>query len=72
MKVEIELNMPDTRIFLDFWNWHNGDDVICELKNDKLFLTQYDDEGKELPEKEITLTEFCQLVKTKVDEMKLE
>lgn len=70
MKISIELNMPDDRTFLNFWNWHNGEDVVCQLKDGKLFLNQYNVEGNELPEKEITLSEFCQMVKTKVEEMK--
>lgn len=71
MKAEIEINMPDERIFINFWNWMNGNDIVCELKNDKLFLNQYDKNGNELEEKEITLTEFCLLVKSKLIEMGL-
>lgn len=70
MKAEIELNIPDERIFFNFWNWHNGDDVVCELKDGKLMLSQHDEQGNELPEKEITLTEFCLMVKARIEEMR--
>lgn len=62
MKIEIEINKPDDRIFVNFWNWYNGDDVVCQLRDEKLMLTQRDEEGNDLPEKEISFTEFCQMV----------
>lgn len=70
MKLDIELNMPDDRIFFNFWNWYNGDDVVCELRDGKLMLHQYDEEGNELPDKEISLEEFCLMVKVKFEAMK--
>ena len=69
MKAPIELNIPDDRMFLNFWNWNNGDDVVCEIKDGKLFLNKYDDNQNELPEKEITLIEFCEMVKTRMTAM---
>jgi hypothetical protein len=68
MKVPIELNMPDTRMFLNFWNWDNGDDVVCEIKDGKLILIKYDQDGKVL-EREITLQEFCEMVRTRIQAM---
>jgi hypothetical protein len=59
MKVNIELNIPDDRIFLNFWNWYNGDDVVCEIKNGKLYQNDI----------EISLEDFCQMVKTRVEEI---
>lgn len=67
MKIDLELNILDDQMFLNFWNHINGDDVICEIKDGKLYLIGYDDEGNELPEKEITFIEFCNLVKAKVE-----
>lgn len=68
MKINIELNMPDDRIFLNFWNSYNADDVVCELKDGKLLITEDDEKGNPLPPKEITLTEFCSMVKSKVEQ----
>lgn len=61
MKVDIELNFPDDRTFLNFWDI-NGDDVVCEIKNDKLMLQQADDS-----EFEISINDFCKLVKNRIN-----
>jgi hypothetical protein len=63
MKIQLELNMPDTRIFLNFWDSNRGNDAVCELRGEKLFLLEYDENGDELPEKEITISDFIHLVK---------
>lgn len=65
-KDNLHLNFSGNRTFLNFWNWFNGDDVVCELKGEKLFLHCYDENGDQLPDKEITIGDFCQLVKTKL------
>ena len=77
LKVEIELHVVgDGRTFLNFWNWKNGDDVIAELKNGKLYLHEYkdDEDGKDdmkdedyenYTETEVSLDEFVNKVKTK-------
>lgn len=62
----VELNIPDDRMFLNFWNWKNGNDVICEIIDSKLMLAQYDENAVELPPKEITFIEFCELVKNRL------
>lgn len=62
MKVNVEINKPDDRIFVNFWNYYNGDDVVCQLVDGKLMLTQMDEEGNDLPAKEISFAEFCQMV----------
>jgi hypothetical protein len=67
MKIKLELNLPNDMAFLNYWNWHNGADVTCQIVNGKLMLNQYDEDGKELPPKEITLAEFVELVKAKVE-----
>lgn len=65
----INLNFSGEKTFLNFWNYYNGDDVVCEVIGDKLMLSQYDDDGNELPPKEITIGEFCGMVKTRFDEI---
>ena len=36
-KYNLELNFPgDGRIFLNFWDWAHGNDVVCEVKDGKL------------------------------------
>ncbi len=66
MKANIELNMPDERTFLNFWNAVNGDDVICEIIDGKLMLVQCDDKLNDLPAKEITFIEFSDMVRERV------
>jgi len=66
MKAQIELNMPDDRIFLNFWNAINGDDVICEIIDGRLMLAQCDDKLNDLPAKEITFIEFVDMVRERV------
>lgn len=68
MKIELELNIPDDRTFLNFWNSYNGDDVVCQVIDGKLMLSQYNENG-DLLDKEISLTEFLEMVKSKVEEM---
>lgn len=67
MKIPIELNIPDDRMFLNFWNWKDGSDVICEIIDSKLMLAQYDENTDELPPKEITFIKFCEMVKTRMN-----
>lgn len=67
MKVEIEINKPDDRTFVNFWNWHNGDDIVCQLVDGKLMLNQIDEEGNDLSPKEISFAEFCQMVLERVE-----
>lgn len=64
MKINIELNIIDTEkpeAFLNFWNWYNGEDVVCLLQDGKLLLYEYDEDGNETI-KEITLQEFLGMV----------
>ena len=66
MKARIEINFPDERIFLNYWNALDGDDVICEIVNGKLMLTQRDFEGNELRAIEITIVEFIEMVRERI------
>ena len=62
MKIQIELNLPgDGRRFLNFWN-HEGSDVVAEIRDGRLFLSDFDEDGNELPEIEITFLEFLERV----------
>lgn len=56
LKINIELHVVgDGRTFLSFWNYKNGDDVIAEFKNGKLYQDK----------KEISLQKFINEVKNK-------
>lgn len=58
MKIEIEiLQVGDGRTFVNFWNYMNGDDVVAELKEGKLFQD----------EKEISFQKFVDDVKERVE-----
>ncbi len=71
-KESLELHSPgDGRLFLNFWDWAHGDDVIVEIINDKLMLRQRDENADELPSKEITFTEFLKLVKESIESRKI-
>ena len=66
MKAKIEINFPDERIFLNYWNALDGDDVICEIVNGKLMLQQTDFESNELPAVEITIIEFIEMIRERI------
>ncbi len=66
LKVELELHVVgDGRVFLNFWNYMTGEDVLAEVKDGKLISTIYDDNVEVISEKEITLQEFIDRVKSK-------
>lgn len=59
-KIDIELNfVGDGRLFLNFWNYMNGEDVIAEVKDGKLFVDIND------VETEVSLQQFIDDVKSK-------
>lgn len=60
MKIAIEYNIVgDGRKFLNFWDSLCGADVVCEIRNEKIFLDMRDSIP---PEKEISIHEFLNLV----------
>ncbi len=60
LKIEIELYVVgDGRTYLNFWNWKNGEDVIAEVKDGKLFMDINE------VETEVTLQKFIDDVKSK-------
>lgn len=66
-KFDLELHSPgDGRMFLNFWNYHNGDDVTAEIKDGKIYKS--DDSEKEDFEydKEISFQDFIDQVKEKI------
>ncbi len=62
VKAEIELVINSNGVkFLNYWNYINGDDVTCEIVDDKLILTEFDENSIET-EREITFFEFVKMV----------
>lgn len=58
LKINLELHIVgDGRIFLNYWNYLNGDDVISEIIDGKIYI---DDE-------EVSLEYFINLVKNKYE-----
>lgn len=61
LKVEIELHVVgDGRTFLNFWNYENGEDVIAEVKDGKLYMDVNE------VETEVTLQMFIDSIKGKI------
>lgn len=60
LKIGLELHVVgDGRRFLNCWDAINGDDVIAEIKEGKLYMNIND------VEKEVTFQQFVDLVKRK-------
>ena len=64
-KAKVAIHSPgDGRIFLNYWNRRNGNDVICEIIDGKLIhYIKVDDEEKL---DEITLSDFLRIVEVRV------
>lgn len=69
-RLEICFN-PDKTMFLNFWDWAHGNDVVAEIKGEEIWLTQYDAEANELPSKKITIFDFFKLVKIAIEQREL-
>lgn len=61
MKIPLELNITETGTFLNFWDFVHANDVVCTVKDGKLFH-HIDDK-----EVEITFQQFVDLVKASTD-----
>lgn len=61
-KHSLELNFVGDGVFLNFWDYMHGEDVVVEIKNGKLIFTDY--ETKE--EKEIDFNEYLEKVKQSI------
>ena len=59
MKIEVELVINSDRKFLNYWDYIHGDDVCCQIVDNKLILM-----GDE--KREITLEEFMDMVERTV------
>jgi hypothetical protein len=56
-KYNLELNIVgDGRVFLNFWDWAHGNDVVAEIENGKLVIEN----------KEITFAQYIELVKESI------
>lgn len=68
-KYQIELNyVGDGRLFLNFWNNCGGGDVVCQIRDGKLFLQPLDENGNDLPVREVAFREFLGLVEASIIE----
>jgi hypothetical protein len=58
LKINLELLVVgDGRAFLNYWNYLNGDDVVSEIIDGKIYID----------DKEVSLEDFITLVKSKFD-----
>lgn len=65
MKINLELNVLDNgKIFLNFWDYKYGDDVVCEVAGNKLMLQN----SPVSTIKQITLQDFINQVMQKASE----
>lgn len=61
MKVNIELNITDDVIYLNYWDWKHGDDVIGKIQKDGSIILKEDGAISK-----INMFEFVELVKSKL------
>ena len=69
MKIGLELVIhkePDGRKFLNYWDFRQGNDICCQIINGKLLKSEYDEEGNELPGKEVSFLDFIKMVEAVV------
>lgn len=64
MKANVEINYVG-RVFINYWDWRNGNDVVCELIDGKLIHShEVDGENKK---EEITLSEFIKMIENLIN-----
>lgn len=64
MKIQLELNIPGNgRMFLNYWDNVNGNDLTCQIKNDTAWIPDFNK-----PEKTRTIHKFLQMVARQVVE----
>jgi hypothetical protein len=68
MKIDLEfiIHKESGVKFLNYWDNKHGNDVCCQIIDGELFKSEYDEEGNELPKKEISFSEFVKLVEAAV------
>lgn len=65
MKIGLELvihEMPDGRMFLNYWDYKHGNDICCEIIAGELFQYGFDEDGNELPKTKISFAEFIESI----------
>ena len=63
-KINLEFNIVgDGREFLNFWDWNHGNDVVAEIRDNKLY--EGNDDGDEY-DKEISFGDFLDKVRNVV------
>jgi len=71
---KLELKFSDERVFMNYWDMIHGNDVCVQVRDGKLFLfihsaSEVEDEefeGDAFAQKEITITEFIDLIKKSI------
>lgn len=62
-KFELELNYPgDGRLFLNFWDWSHGNDVVAEISDGNIII------GNDADRKTITFQEFILMVENSINQ----
>jgi len=71
-KHQLEINYPgDGRVFLNYWDWSHGNDVCCQIVDGKLMKSVYDPTGNELPDLEISFSQFLALVEDSIKKIEV-
>lgn len=61
MKINLELNLTSPNMaFLNYWD-SNGQDIVCEIRDNKLFLLDFDHD-----EPEIKLNQLVDMIRERV------
>lgn len=69
MKIALELNLVQPgREFLNYWSTGPGNDVIAQIKDGQLWVTEYNADGDALPLRQVSLVEFVHLVAASAQE----
>lgn len=55
--------MPNGEKYINYWDNIHGNDINCQIIDGKLFISEYNEKGNELSNKEISFLEFINLVK---------
>lgn len=67
-KVNIELHsVGDGRMFLNFWNGVNGDDVVCQTSDGNLFFKERGEDGEVARIYAISIGQFIEKVVERVE-----
>lgn len=56
MKIPLELvihEMPNGEKYINYWDNIHGNDICCQIIDGKLFISEYNEQGNDLANKEI-------------------